>query len=226
MAGLDILLDSDYEPVSLDLAKSQCRIDSTVDDDYLTGLVVPGAREFVELVTARSLRPRTYCEYFDGFPGQNLPIPYNMAFDLPTHHQFKSIPRRRFELMRSPLVELVSIKYLDQAGEEQLLDSSLYYLSNHPQMVKPAEVLHQPHAEWPIPSHRVDSVWIEYKAGYRDPGATDTEDYLKIPTTCVQAMLLLISHWYENRLPLAPAAAELPFAISSLLDNNRVYYQA
>jgi hypothetical protein len=42
-----------------------------------------------------------------------------------------------------------------------------------------------------------------------------------------QAMLMLITHWYENRLPIASAGLkELPYAVKDLLDANRVYYQA
>lgn len=225
MAGLDILVDSDYEPVTLALAKSQCLIDTDVDDEYFESVVIPGAREFAEIITARSYKPRTFREYFDGFPGQHLPIPYNMVFDLPTHHQFKSIPRRKFELMRSPCASVLQVQYLDQNGDEQTLDPSLYYVADHSE---PASIYRaSEHVEWPIPMRRVDSVWVDFKAGYQDPAASDAADFEVLPVICLQAMLLMISHWYENRLPVVPGSVgELPFAVSDLLEKNRVYYQA
>lgn len=48
----------------------------------------------------------------------------------------------------------------------------------------------------------------------------------RIPYGDKQAMLLLLSHWYENRLPIVPGAqGELPYAASYLLMKNRVFYQ-
>jgi len=48
-----------------------------------------------------------------------------------------------------------------------------------------------------------------------------------IASIAKQAMLMLITHWYENRLPIASTGLkELPYAVKDLLDDNRVYYQA
>jgi hypothetical protein len=48
----------------------------------------------------------------------------------------------------------------------------------------------------------------------------------QIPFGDIQAMLLLISHWYENRTPIAQGAqVETPYMIENMLDKNRVYYQ-
>ena len=41
-------------------------------------------------------------------------------------------------------------------------------------------------------------------------------------------MLMLLTHWYENRLPVVAAASinELPYTVKGCFDGNRVYYQA
>jgi hypothetical protein len=295
MAGLDITQHATSEPVPLSWAKRQCQIESgiTDDDEYLGGLI-RAARETAELHTNRSYLTRGFREYFDRFPEQRLPIPYNVIYDIPSRHQFETQPHNRFELSRSPLQRVVQIQYLDQNGDQQTLDPSIYYVAPHQE---PAHIVRQPPTDgnpppaWPWVLHRADSVWVDYFAGYGNPvtlsmgavsaitsGAdfalTDVGRQLSVPlagpsvdgalTSLVatilsvdvsgnatlsapavnavsgasawlglplagvaqRAMLLLITHWYENRLPIAAAGLkELPYGIKSMLDNNRVYYQ-
>ena len=47
------------------------------------------------------------------------------------------------------------------------------------------------------------------------------------PAGDINAMLLLISHWYENRVPVQQGGPmlEAPYMIRNLLDQQRVYYQ-
>jgi hypothetical protein len=291
MAGLDIVVYATSEPISLEMAKRQLQIDATLkqDDDYINGLIVT-AREKAELHTNRSFLTRTFREYYDGFPGTRLPIPYNVTYDMPMQHEFEHRHGSRFELSRSPLQAVVDVMYLDQTGTQQTLDPSLYYIAPH----KEPACLHRmppiPNSTllpWPIPLHRADSVWVDYLAGYGSPitigvavsspaitgyvfAATDIGRPISIPGAgpnrgtlhatiatviagvgvlsinaletvasatawlgkplpgvALTAMLMLISHWYENRLPVAQAGGkELPYAVRDLLDNNRVYYQA
>jgi hypothetical protein len=291
MAGIDITQYATCEPVSLGAAKSQLQLDSgfTLDDEYIRGLI-RSARENAELHTARAFVTQGFREYFDGFPEDRLPIPYNVIYDLPTRHDFEPMQHNRFELSRSPLQFVVDVQYLDYEGNVQTLDPSLYYVAPRKE---PARICHAPHSWWPRPMRRVDSVWVDYIAGYGAPvtlsiaansnvtsGAVFTQfnvgQRLMIPgagpaiqddgvaplqTTILsvddsgnatlsasvvtpvvsvsawlgrpvaaiarQAMLMLITHWYENRLPIASAGLkELPYAVKDLLDANRVYYQA
>jgi hypothetical protein len=63
----------------------------------------------------------------------------------------------------------------------------------------------------------LDAVVITFTCGYG--GAED------VPLQVKQAMYLLISHWYENRLPINIGTGipkELDFTISSLLWANRI----
>jgi hypothetical protein len=58
---------------------------------------------------------------------------------------------------------------------------------------------------------------------------TNAPAYLgnQIPYGDTQAMLMLISHWDANRLPMQNVGipAEIEYAVKYLLDKNRVYYQ-
>lgn len=286
MAGLDILQEATSEPITLAAAKRQLRLDTsfTDDDDYIYGLIA-AARELAEDHTARSFVPRQFREYFDGFPGTRLPIPYTAVMDFPLSHRYESRPHRRFELSRSPLVSIAQIQYLDQTGATQTLDPSVYYVSSH---ADPAHITRSgPGAQWPEVLQRADSVWVDFTAGYGVPVAvtvaanataitgakfapTDAGKPIQIPgagalgapllttlasvdgqgagtlaaaaSTAVTAaeawlgdalppmlwaaMLLLIDHWYENRLPIMQAGqAEMPYGIRAQLDRRRVYYQ-
>jgi hypothetical protein len=291
MAGIDITQHAICEPISLGIAKSQLQLDSgfTQDDEYIRGLI-RSARKNAELHTARAYVTQGFREYFDGFPEDRLPIPYNVIYDLPTRHDFEPRQHNRFELSRSPLQLVADIQYLDCEGNTQTLDPSLYYVAP---WKEPARICHAPHCWWPRPLHREDSVWVDYTAGYGSlvplsiaassdvtsgavfartnvgqrlmiPGAgpaipddgsaplqatilsvddsgnatlsasavtpaANAPAWLGSPVdpTARQAMLLLITHWYENRLPIASVGLkELPYAIKELLDGNRVYYQA
>jgi len=292
MAGLDITQHATSEPISLAWAKRQCQIESsfTEDDDYIGGLI-RAARETAELHTNRSYLTRGFREYYDGFPEQRLPIPYNVIYDIPFPHHFESRAHNRFELSRSPLQFVVQIQYLDHNGATQTLDPSVYYVAPWKEPAKIARtppVAGNPVPCWPHPLHRADSVWVDYFAGYGAPvtvsmeadsavisGAVFTQNnvgqQISVPTAgasraslvttilsvddsgnatlsspavaavsgvlawlgqpvagiAQRAMLLLVTHWYENRLPIAAAGLkELPYGVKDMLDNNRVYYQA
>jgi len=286
MAGIDITQHATSEPVSLDMAKRQCQVnlDFPDDDEYLMSLV-SSAREKAELHTARSYLTRGFREYFDGFPEDRLPIPYNVTYDIPTRHDLEPEEHRLFELGRSPLQFVSAVQYLDLDGNQQTLDPSLYRVAR---WKEPAHIRHAPRSCWPRPIEGVDSVWVDYVAGYGAPvilsigegsqvidGASfapqtvgqsivipgagvagvplqttilsvdDTGNaalanpvvaavvnvsaWLGRPVAAIaiRAMLMLVTHWYENRLPVASASLkELPYAVKDLLDANRVYYQA
>jgi hypothetical protein len=292
VAGLSILKRAVCEPITLAQAKRQCRIDdaNTLDDIDLEDLIAD-ARGEAELHTARSYVLRTYREYFDHFPGHRLPIPYNVIYDAPTRHDLSGEQRNHFELSRSPLRSVSQIQYLDQDGAVQTLDPNIYVIAPH---CEPAKIYHAPHADpWPQALHQVDSIWVDYIAGYgtmvtvtigaasnavtgavfsqEDAGreiyipgagaagavgaaaatlrttiaavdengaATLADEAVTavagvgawlgehIPGVARRAMLMLITHWFENRTPVQSGTqAELPYMVKDLLDQNRVYYQ-
>lgn len=71
---------------------------------------------------------------------------------------------------------------------------------------------------WPVfTPYPLDAVVITFTCGYGSAA--------NVPETVKQAMYLLISHWYENRLPLADkmtVSDELNFTISALLWQERI----
>lgn len=100
------------EPVSLDEAKVQCRIDSTFDDDEITGMII-AARIQAELNLNRYIITQTIDSYYDCFQS---------FFELP------------------PLQSVSSITYLDSNGDSQTLATSQYVVDSKsiPARITPA----------------------------------------------------------------------------------------
>jgi hypothetical protein len=92
-----IITQPTVEPVTLAEAKIQCRADGNELDSLLTGVIIPAARRSAEHETGRALCTQTRELVLDAFPAD-------------------------FELYGSPIQSVVSVKYLDESGNEQTLD--------------------------------------------------------------------------------------------------------
>lgn len=92
-------------PITLEEAKTHCRVTSTDDDDYLTALIEP-VTTWVESYTNRALIYQTWTRYLDAFP-------------------------RVINLHRWPVVSVTSIKYIDTDGNQQTLSASVYRVDVH-----------------------------------------------------------------------------------------------
>lgn len=103
--------------------------------------------------------------------------------------------------------EIQSIKYTDTAGAEQTVAPSVYVLS------RDGRLRRQYGQQWP--EHRMgpDSASIVYTVG------TDT-----VPAGVIQAMRLLIGHFYENRQSVVAgvSVAEMPMGVEALLTRHRM----
>lgn len=201
------------EPVSLATARLQCRIDDgvTEEDTLLTGYIA-AAREFVEQETGLTLVQRTVVEQHDGFVPQ-LGTPFLDEITPCTIGRTGwSNARLRAPLwLRSwPIVSLDSVAYTDTDGTPQTLAGTRAVLGTWPAKVHPAR-----DADWPEISPP-EGVQVTLTAGYADGAA---------PTMAIQAMLLLIGHWFRNRETVVAgdraAAVEVPQAAQDLCDKLR-----
>ena len=176
------------EPVTLTEAKLHLKVDCTDDDTYITTLIIV-ARKHAELFQNRSYITQTLELRMDGFP------------------QFL------IELPRPPSISVTSIKYIDSAGDTQTLDASKYTTDFNSYVARIVPAFNE---TWPITRQVIDSVTIEYVAGYGAAAA--------VPETIKQAMLLLIGVWYENREPITDSTVmEIPYTVSALLNMEKVY---
>lgn len=129
--------------------------------------------------------------------------------------ELDQLPSTGIELPRPPLQEVSNVYYIDRDGVQQPMAEGVdYYLDAS---AEPARLVFPSDKPLPETAKRPGAVVVEYTAGYGDAS--------KVPQRIKQAMLLLVSTWYENREPMMPGGnmTELPFAVSALLDGCRVW---
>jgi len=171
--GLKLVTPPAIEPVTLAEAKAQLRLDTDVDDAYISALIVV-ARERVELFLRRALITQSFEYTLDQFPAKKYLICTNSFIDLP----------------RPPLQSVEWIKYIDTAGNQQTLPPETYVVdASSNEMGRVALAWNQ---FWPITRWSINSVVIRFVAGY----GNNSED---IPQSIRHGILIEISNLYENR---------------------------
>lgn len=116
-------------------------------------------------------------------------------------------------LTMTPFQALTSVKYYDEAGALQTatLDDFEAWLDGDFVRVKPKE-----DREWPTADVRPDAIVITYTAGFGDTAAD-------VPAGLRHAILMLVSHWYENREAASETKLnDVPMAVDALIGNQRV----
>lgn len=117
------------------------------------------------------------------------------------------------DLMRAPVNGSVVITYTDTNGSPQTFSSSNYEVSGN--KFFPFVRLKNT-ASWPNTYPSAESVRIAYSVGF-----TAESD---IPSSLVLPILLLTSHFYDNRSPVISTGAKpqaLLYAVEALLDQYR-----
>jgi uncharacterized phiE125 gp8 family phage protein len=118
-----------------------------------------------------------------------------------------AFPERLWLPMAAPLQSVTFVKYYDSDNVLQTLSASLYTL---PAFHEPAQLARASNESWPSTYLREDAVQIEYVTG-----ATSAAD---IPRPLVQAVLLLVGHWYEQReaVLMGTISKEVEMAVTAL----------
>jgi len=126
-----------------------------------------------------------------------------------------AFPRNRVIcLPRANLIEVVSFDYLDSAGDSQPFTD---YTEDSFQT--PARLVNNT-GTWPEILDNAGSITIVYRAGY---GPDQTSGGYPPPGSILQAMRMLITHWYDNRnaVMIGATPAELQLAVASCLHKHR-----
>jgi Phage gp6-like head-tail connector protein len=119
VAGLQIEIAPQVEPVDLTDMKNYMKVEFS-DDDTLISSLITAARELVEAFTARSLINKGYIQTLDSFPYFTDTVMSQMAYP-PSYY---SLPRysttlwnysQMIKLLVSPLVSVTNIAYLASA---------------------------------------------------------------------------------------------------------------
>jgi uncharacterized phiE125 gp8 family phage protein len=115
-------------------------------------------------------------------------------------------------LPRGPVQSVSAVRYYDATGALVSWSSSDWEtdLRSEPARVRPRDGF-----TWPDPADKLGAVEIEFIAGYGGPEL--------VPQPIMQAMRLLVGHFYENReaVNVGNMVTELPLAVDVLLGPYR-----
>lgn len=199
-------------PVSLEEAKAHCRAtDHTDDDATLTALIAAAVSHLDGWtgILGRCLCEQTWRQDFNDF-------------------------RSCLQLPLFPVVSIVSVKYVDTNSMQQTVDPGSYSLRVGD---LGSYIRFATNYAFPPLNTEGPAVSIEYIAGYLDTPAVDAIEadpeadppveaaaaiprLSTVPDALKHAILMLVSHWFQNRDAVVvdqAQPAELPFAVAALI---------
>lgn len=117
----------------------------------------------------------------------------------------------KLKLPFPPLQSVTAITYTDEDGTGYTMSSDDYMVDAYSE---PGRIVLKSGSSWPAETlQEAVGIRVEFVAGYGAAGSN-------VPQRYRQAILLLVSHWYENREPLVVSGAipkELEFTVKSLI---------
>jgi uncharacterized phiE125 gp8 family phage protein len=148
---------------------------------------------------------RKYCENFQ-----------NRAYITQTWElSLEDWPSEVIELPKGNLQSITSVIYKDSTGVSTTISTSDYVVSTRGIVGRVTPAYGK---LWPtFTPYPLDPIVIKFVCGYGT-----AED---VPDTIKQAMYLLISHWWENRIPVSQTnqtSSEIAFTVSALLWQERI----
>lgn len=159
---------STFLPVTLAEAKNQLGITHNLLDDLITAKI-KAARDWCESFTGLTVMETTFIAYLDEWSTRIVLWDHN------------------------PIIEIVSIKYLDTGDQEQTLDTSKYKLIKGGQ---PSQIYID---EMPSLSSKPQSIIIEFKSGMADPGSAEETQRAAVPDNFREAVLTMMTSMVEKR---------------------------
>jgi len=191
---MKIIAPATAEPISLELARRQCRVDAEgsppvhIDDDLIM-MYVSAAREWCEMYLGTNIAPAT------------------------AEIRLSAFPTAEITLESGPVLGVLQITYLDVDSAEQLVPDTVYELDSTGQV---AVIRLRADQSWPDTDASNNNVSIQYSIGYSLPG-TSPQD-APLPKSIQIAILLLTSHLYKHRDSTTEVAlAEIPMGVKFFL---------
>ena len=173
--------------IDLDRAKRHLEVEHDDRDDLIAGMIATATAHIdgPDGWLGRAIGVQTLEARLDAFEAAGTFLPYR------------------------PVIDIVSVKYLDASGVEQTVSADDYDLSGV--QVAPAWS-----KGWPEGRGSRESVRIRYRAGYET-----------VPAPIISAILLMVGDLWRNRDTVAAAGAvRVPMSttVENLLQPFRVYY--
>lgn len=212
--SLKLITPPAAEPISLTDAKSFLKVDTTDDDTFITA-IIKSARRHAESYTKRKLITQVWEYWLDEFPGGigggntrwwdgvvERPLSYLAGWG------------REVVLPLPPFQTLNFLNTYDLSDNLSAFDTTKLIIDT------PTEGLGRIALKfgqiWPVPIRLTNSVQINFTVGY----GTDSS---LIPEDIMEAMRIMIGHFYEKRQPTESGRAlDLPLSVDDLLQPWRV----
>lgn len=193
---------ADAAPISLEQAKVHLRVDIDEQDDMIEGYLA-AAVSYLEEICNRSFISSTWDFYLDD------DWPWILDFETNRHLQMIEVPK-------AALVSVTSITYVDTSGVTQTLASNQYVVDGAGAIgrIYPAYGV-----TWPSVRCQPRAITVRFVAGY----GTSPDN---VPMPIKQAILLLVSHFHEQRQPVSVGQAvnSVPMAVDALIAPYRVFF--
>jgi len=110
-----------------------------------------------------------------------------------------------------PLRALAAARVFDAAGEASAIDPEIFVVD------AAAGVLAAPAWSLPVPGRSVAGIELDIEVGF---GAMASD----VPQTLLQAIRMLVAHWYENRglIAIGSSVATMPASVNAMISSHRV----
>jgi uncharacterized phiE125 gp8 family phage protein len=196
------------EPVTLQQAKDQCKVDYPDDDALIQGYII-AARQLVENMTGRSIFNRKMKMTLDYFPYPGCEAVTGSGHEAYLRWYFRG---QSIRLPKPATASVDKISYIDGAGQTVIIDSSKYVVDL---ISEPARISPAPGYSWPYLNNYVPGqVTVEFTSGTYGDGKLIND----CPMTVVLAILLLVSHFYNNRDASSEAVLNtIPLGVAELI---------
>ena len=206
------------KPVTLAEAKVHLRQDFSDQDTLITALIdaTVSTLDGWTGTLGRCLCQQQWRQDFDSFYGDSREGFHDRLQARHPAHAAQFRPHLRLPLY--PVIGIVSVTYIDLANVAQTIAAENYTLRDDEQGCYVEFI-----PTYVFPQHAAVSaaVSVTYNAGYADAVDGDSKTST-VPEALRQAMLLRISHWFENREAVVVSesrsvgAIPLPFAVDAL----------
>ena len=174
---ISVITEPTEEPLVPADVHAHCSIDDDADD-LLLETYIASARAVAEETTGRQLMTATKEVILDGFPGDD-----------------------QIRIPSPPLIELLSVKYLDTNGVEQTLDPSYYVVEKVKGEAGLCSFLRLGYGlVWPSVQTVRRNVRVRFRCGYVTGAGTELDpEVAHVPKGILHAMMVGVEESYGNR---------------------------
>lgn len=173
--------DASSEPVTVAEVKEHLKISGSAEDTWL-GAAITAARQSIEHEQNRAHLEQSW---------EWVRETFESCIYLPV----------------TPVQSVDSISYLDENGDEQTVDESVYVVRTG----RRAVISLAAGQSWPSPARRPDAITITWTAGYANAAA--------VPGFTKMAIMQLVGHMYNHRetVVVGTSVTEIPLGLQYLI---------